>query len=92
LLQEPQALVNVWEKRLIEDEWWILQIIFRELAFVCDFVMSKVRFDGKGYRATSLPCTKWPKYLVKWNHDVQLLLLFVLARYVLIPIVFWLLF
>lgn len=31
--------VNVWTGILKEDEWWILFLFYREVAYLCDFII-----------------------------------------------------
>ena len=49
--------VNVWMSLLKDDEWWILFYFYKEVAYLCDYLLSVVRNDVKGYRATKPPKT-----------------------------------
>ena len=47
--------VNVWMSLLKDDEWWILFYFYKEVAYLCDYLLSVMRNDVKGYRATKPP-------------------------------------
>lgn len=67
-----QLQIKTWERPLNEYEYRVLYYVFKEVAFVCDYVKDKA--DRRGflpYRARVQPDTEWPRWLVQWNQLVQ---------------------